>query len=226
MSFRKEVFFVSRQLYWVGEDHLGTVEVAQGGQDYSGSDMLVPKYAGEGEEYTGLTPAVKAAIEIAEKWRWDAITLNIVVAIGSNKVATLPFEGETDTRKLLEQAAEFDAKLPKCEKCGEILGSEVHTTEADEKCCSEHCAEELWREAVLENCVCEVLELSKRCGVGLDEMFEMAVVGPKGQAEIMSLPEDERMETVIRKHVKGMDENEYGDFLLEIEEYGGPDEEE
>jgi len=61
-------YYVSRQNYYYSQ--LLIVEIAAGGLDYSGADMLVAEYKnlGEGEEYIDPRKAVEAAIAIARAW--------------------------------------------------------------------------------------------------------------------------------------------------------------
>ncbi len=45
----------------------------------------------------------------------------------------------------MAKATEFDESLPKCDKCGEVLGKDRYSNEdycADEAFCSQYCCEE------------------------------------------------------------------------------------
>ena len=66
------MYFVSRQCYWgVEPDEQNVVEIASGGRDYSNPDMLVEKYAGEGQEYSDPREALEVALSIAKQWKQD-----------------------------------------------------------------------------------------------------------------------------------------------------------
>jgi hypothetical protein len=148
-------FFVSRQIYWgVEPEDSHTVEIAQGGRDYANPDMLVPKYAGEGEEYTDPIKAVEAALEIAEQWRKACPDKTINIAHGCTGGNTLPFEGD-EVARLKAWAQKLHESLPRCAKCGEILDEKETYTLLDDpfedKFCSEHCAEETYAERLAEN---------------------------------------------------------------------------
>jgi hypothetical protein len=147
-------WFVSRQCYWgVDPDEQEVVEIASGGIDYANPDMLVAKYAGEGEEYSDPREAVNAAIVIAEQWKLDKPDYVISIARGCTGGYTMPFESD-DVENLKKWAIETYEKLPKCDRCGEILqeGSTCRLTDDPDygEFCSENCAnmaaEELYRE--------------------------------------------------------------------------------
>ena len=143
-------YFVSRQCYWgVEPEDRNTVEIASGGRDYANPDMLVAKYAGEGDEYTDPVKAVEAALIIAEQWQKDCPSLQINIAHGFTGGNTMPFEG-CDKEELIEWAKKAHEKLPKCDQCSEIL--EEKSTYSlcdypDYKFCSEYCAEQYYAQA-------------------------------------------------------------------------------
>lgn len=149
------IFCVTRQHYWADGRHI--VEIAQGGLDYTNADMLQPHYSGEGIEYKCLSDAVEAGIKIALAWKKDEPDEVIEIGIGNTHGMGLDIEGEEVTGendeelfvKLRQEAKDFDDKLPKCARCGEIReesygndetrhfgGDEAHPF------CSEFCAEE------------------------------------------------------------------------------------
>lgn len=149
---RSEIFTVTRQHRW--HDGLKIVEVSQGGIDYSNPDALCKKWQGEFDEYTGLTPAVEAAIGIAKAWQ-ETTTDQIFIGVGCTFGSTMDFDALTlndetfDT--LLEKAEKFDAKLPRCEWCGDILTGETYGTLFHGYCfCSQNCAENACHEEVEE----------------------------------------------------------------------------
>ena len=138
-------FFVSRQRPYY-QDGVQQVEIAQGGLDYAGADMLCIKYRklGEGEEFVGLKPATEAAIKIARQWQADSGD-SINIACGNTHGMFTELEGEPFSEevaaKLLQAAEEFDSNLPKCGYCGEILGKDTFTiNDCDDKFCSDNCA--------------------------------------------------------------------------------------
>lgn len=140
-------FYVSRQAPYYQEGH-NQVEVAQGGLDYSGSDMLCAEYQklGEGEEFTGMRKAVDAAIAIARQWKADSGE-KVFIATGCTHGMFTELEGVPFTNKVAKQlqqeAVAFDESLPKCDQCGEMLDvSEfVLLDDPDVKFCREYCAE-------------------------------------------------------------------------------------
>ena len=151
-------FVVTRQHQWATGDLV--VEIAQGGRDYSNPDALVKKYPGEFDEHIGKLEAVKVAIAILRAWQADEPKKKILIGEGFTHGDTMPFEGERLTKKLekamLKAAQEFDDKLPKCGRCGELLGGKgerygnEHTMHmgGDESYpfCSTNCAENDYEE--------------------------------------------------------------------------------
>lgn len=137
-------FFVSRQRYWgVDEEEASIVEIAIGGSDYANADMLGAKWKslGEGKEFADPREAVNAAIAICEAWRTTG-EKHAKVAMGATGGFSMPFEGE-DFDALRKRAEEMYDKLPKCVRCGELLGETVynHIECTDrEEFCSENCA--------------------------------------------------------------------------------------
>ncbi len=147
MSLNIHEFTVSRQSRcFTGEQ---VVEISQGGIDYTNADALCAKYEGEFETFTGMKPAVEAGIAIAKAWSADS-TDTIHIGVGCTGGYSMPFEEKPATEDnfsaLLESADEFDAKLPRCGQCGEIL-EDTKYGDADigeYNCCSEYCAERYW----------------------------------------------------------------------------------
>ncbi len=215
MSFKKHVFFVSRQCYWgVEPEDQNVVEVAQGGLDYSNADMIVASYPGEGEEYIGMVAAVTAAIKIAALWRAES-NHTIQVATGNTGGNTIPFEGQPDTDKLLEEAREFDENLPHCPQCAEI-GELIwfHELSEDERFCSENCSNLSLEWYQKENAVSRVEEAMAENGVDDRDLILIARMQPD---EYYSQPEDERSDWLIRDVLSwhGLDE-----LIKEIEDTG------
>jgi hypothetical protein len=116
-------YTVTRQSQWSNNGEY-VVEISAGGIDYTNPDALAERYPGEFETFVGLTPAVEAAIEIAEAWKKDT-TRKIFIGIGSTGGYTMPFDGlsacKTNYKKLLREARKHDETLPKCARCSEIL---------------------------------------------------------------------------------------------------------
>ena len=158
-------FYVSRQHQYHEQKYV--VEIAQGGLDYSGADMLVSKYTrlGEGQEYIGMVAAMEAAIAIARQWKLHEKDKpkgkreknHIVHGCTHGMFTELP-DAEPFTEKLatqlLKAAKEFDSHLPHCARCGGLLQKERFgnpTTmgmggEEAYPFCSENCAENDWAE--------------------------------------------------------------------------------
>ena len=153
-------FFVSRQRPYY-QDGQAQVEIAQGGLDYSGADMLCLKYRklGEGEEFIGMSEAVEAAIRIAEQWSADDGE-QVFIASGCTHGMFTELEGEPYSpelaTKLREAAKEFDATLPHCDHCGELIQESFRLADCYElKFCSDNCAsnyaEQEYRERLKED---------------------------------------------------------------------------
>jgi hypothetical protein len=147
MKLERQLFTVTRQSQW--PEGTLIVEISQGSLDYANPGMLCVKYRnlGEGDTFTGMTDAVEAGIKIARQWAKDART-HIQIAVGCTGGNTLPFEGQRISakveRELRAKAKDFDAKLPKCENCGEILGEQRYGDgySGEYDCCSQYCAEQ------------------------------------------------------------------------------------
>lgn len=141
-------FTVTRQNRWI--DGVRVVEISQGGSDYTNADALSKKYDGEFETFTGMLPAVKKGIEIAQQWQKDQPEEKIFVGIGCTHGMSMPFDEmeltEENITDLLEEAKKHDEKLPKCDRCGDLLPEERHRYRLmppfeEEEFCSENCAD-------------------------------------------------------------------------------------
>jgi hypothetical protein len=134
------MYFVSRQKYW--PEGTPVVEVCSGGRDFANPDMLVPKYPGEGREYLDPREAVEEAIKIRDMWAKDHPSEPINLGVGNTGGFTMPFEAVTFGEKARDWAREQYEKLPKCDRCGEIIiPKEKCTNEFGVDFCSERCAE-------------------------------------------------------------------------------------
>jgi len=89
---QKQTYFVSRQNYYYSA--IKCVEIAVGGLNYAGCDMLCYRYSGEGEEYENPIEAVEAAIKIAKHWVRDCHE-RIDVCAGHSQGMGLEFEPAT-----------------------------------------------------------------------------------------------------------------------------------
>lgn len=144
----KTKFYVSRQRYYYSGE--SAVEIAIGGLDYSGSDMLVSKYAGEGEEYNSPAEAAQAAIDICRQWRKDGVKSAFVTVINSHGFTV---EGESMTFPEVQAWAKaLEQSLPKCPICGDFLPDEnqrysLYDDFFEEEYCSEYCAEKAYQNA-------------------------------------------------------------------------------
>ncbi len=87
-------FFVSRQHYYYSGEYV--VEVAAGGLDFAGCDMLSYKYPGEGIEYDDPREAVKAALVIRDLWQADLPEQKIGVGVGCTMGMGVELEPDTD----------------------------------------------------------------------------------------------------------------------------------
>ena len=174
---------VTRQSQWINNGLL-IVEVSADGIDYCNPDALCKKYPGEFEEFQGLVPAMEAAIEIAEKWKADDLLYANLKGTKPNKIhigwgatggATMPFDAltacKTNYKILRREAKKHDAKLERCEMCGEILpeedsrnpryGSERTIMDGEYPFCSKYCAEKAQRSDEQEELRCALEELTR-----------------------------------------------------------------
>jgi hypothetical protein len=141
-------FTVTRQRQW--PEGCLVVEISQGGIDYTNPGALSQKYPNEFETFTGMTPAVQAAIEIYKNWKHDEPDEEIGIGLGCTGGNTIPFDNEPLTpeveAKLLKQAREFDENLERCVQCGDFLGKKRYgpVDLGEYECCSENCAERYW----------------------------------------------------------------------------------
>ena len=143
------MYYVSRQHYYYSGDC--AVEIAAGGLDYSGCDMLVSKYRGEGEEYSDPREAVKSAVEILKLWQADNPDDVIGIAYGHNldmiEPEAIPSDGfadggeeytpeelqimyDTQLEEVIQSARIWAEKeyqsLLKCDRCGEVIENPQH----------------------------------------------------------------------------------------------------
>lgn len=144
-------YFVSRQAYY--SSHQNVVEIAVGGIDYSGPAMLTKNWynQGEGQEFLDPRDAAQAAQRVVIAWALssndDYPRLTVVNSGG------MGIEGEPMSWEEVQAWAEQEyERLPKCERCGEIIpGKPVHVILfqqiRDEEYCSEYCAEKAYDEA-------------------------------------------------------------------------------
>jgi hypothetical protein len=149
MSFNKNEFTVTRQCQY--PEGTLVVEISQGGSDYSNPGMLVKAYPEEGDTFLGMTNAVEAGIRIAQQWKKDS-KKKIGIAVGNTGGDTAFFESMPLTiatfKHLRKKAYDFDINLPRCDRCGEILGKDKYRNNEmpDDLFCREYCAEEAYRE--------------------------------------------------------------------------------
>jgi hypothetical protein len=168
-------YFVSRQMYWPDGD--AVVEIAVGGSDVSGCDMLVAKYAGEGEEYADPREALQAAVDIREAWKQDARKrengewisevnadeIRIEAGSGMDVQGGYDFPENEELRSWAEKELE---RLPKCDRCGEIIEDKKKVTlwdYDDSAFCCEGCAERFQEERELERRKAELTQCPQ-CG--------------------------------------------------------------
>ncbi len=146
-------YFVSRQSYW-GEEEPLVVEIAQGGCDFAGSDMLAdgPEFRklGSCEEYTDPREALAAAFRIKEAWEHmlylDGDHDPVRIETGFTAGFTMPFTSYPSDDDLRKWAQEEWDKLPKCDWCGEAITGDAWMLweYVDSKFCSQYCADEFW----------------------------------------------------------------------------------
>lgn len=143
------MYYVSRQHYYYSGESI--VEVAQGGIDYAGADMLVKKYEGEAQEYANPVEAAEAAINIRKHWQKDYPDKVIGIAIGNNHGFGLEFEPSSD-EEVLAIAKELYEKMAKCDACGELIEEKWTLIDYDDfHFCSEYCCEKFVAENEIQN---------------------------------------------------------------------------
>lgn len=137
-------YTVTRQLQW--PEGTPVVEVSSGGIDYTNPDALAKKYRGEFETFDDPREAATAAIAICKAWRKDG-EKKAQVGHGATGGMTMPFDACT-YEELLDWADKTYEKLPKCNRCGNLLPAKYYTVPEldDERFCREYCAEESARE--------------------------------------------------------------------------------
>jgi hypothetical protein len=138
-------YYVSRQVYWPEGQHV--VEIAPG-LNHASADMLTALYKrlGEGQEFDDPREAAEAAILVRRQWAKDSAK-RVGLSFGD---ADLGWEAWTQ-KKLLAWADKMHEKVPKCDWCGEVLGSKrgdrwQHQDFPDETFCSERCIEKMLEE--------------------------------------------------------------------------------
>lgn len=145
-------FYVSRQVQWPTGDNI--VEIAAGGLDRSGPDMLCSKFPDEGIEYTDPREALKVAFAIRKDWheqlRADAcanpdISDEVRIEAGYNLDMIAACEEPTDV-ELHEWAEKEWEAAPKCGECGEVVEESYYLPglECGLQFCSEYCADKYY----------------------------------------------------------------------------------
>ena len=130
------MFYVSRQVVWPEGNKV--VEVVSPGLDHAGPDMLTPKFKnlGEGQEFASPIDAFEAANQVRNAWQ--AINKD-------DDEVTIEFLGETGTDEELGALADaLEAKIQKCDQCGEPLPGQrrqFKNHETGELYCSRECAD-------------------------------------------------------------------------------------
>lgn len=136
-------YFVNCQHQYYSGNYL--VEIAYPGIDYAGSDMLATRYADEGS-YDDPREALEAAIKVRDCLQADHPDEEIGIAFGHFDMVEGEPKGLEELRAEIEKHYE---SLPKCDRCGKLIGDETYTIYSDPsfgKFCSEYCAEEAYIE--------------------------------------------------------------------------------
>jgi hypothetical protein len=111
-------FYVSRQCYFYSG--LRCIEIAKGGRDCAGADMLTRRYRGEAIEYDD--PREAASMANAIKLCWDHDEPGYDHGIVFSFAGALGIEAEPQPYNEVEALAKAEyEKLPKCDNCGELL---------------------------------------------------------------------------------------------------------
>jgi len=149
-------YVVTRQAYYYQRGLW--VEVAAGGFDYSGPDMLVEKFKhlGEGQEFRSPVDAAAAAVAIAKAWRESEHVVVHLTAKGE-VAGYFGAEGEAMSSRQVQRWAKKEyAHLDKCARCGEILPSKkshpgryyLPEYEDEGEFCSQHCSDLVFEDIV------------------------------------------------------------------------------
>ncbi|GEM_PF-1592464 len=171
---------VTRQIQW--PDGTPMVEISDGDLDYTNPDALGAQYPGEFQTYDDPEEAVEAALQILDYWQGAGQT-DAQLGIGATGGMTMPFEPISP-----EQAREWAAKrregLPKCDRCGEILGKErySHPEIPDQVFCREYCAESAYEDQELQE-----LKFSSVCDSCRNVAYDNGISGVAHQAEAMAM---------------------------------------
>jgi len=141
-------YTVTRQIQW--PEGAPVVEVSSGGIDYTNPDALVKKYQGEFETFDDPREAARTAIAICKAWRQDG-KKKAKVGHGATGGMTMPFDTST-FKDLLAWADKTFEKLPKCDRCGDLLPEHYYTIQElyGDKFCREYCAEMAYADAFRE----------------------------------------------------------------------------
>lgn len=99
---------------------------------------------GEGETFVSPVRAVEAAIQVCDAWRADGCP-EAQIGYGATGGMTMPFDPCT-FEEARAWAAKREESLPKCGRCGELLGRKRYTIPEldDQTFCREYCAEQTW----------------------------------------------------------------------------------
>jgi len=120
------MFTVTRQHRW--PDGIKIVEISQGGLDYTNPGALMPRWAGEGEEYLSPVQAVEVGIGIAKAWQEESKE-PIYLGMGNTHGMTGFFDEQELTEETFEsflaKATELEGTMKRCDRCGELLGKKT-----------------------------------------------------------------------------------------------------
>ena len=133
-------YYVSRQHYYYSGDL--AVEIAAGGLDYAGCDMLAGNYGFEGL-YHDPREAAKAALNLLDEWKRRDPGADIKLAFGHNLDLIEPYTTHS-RRKLTEWAEREYERLPRCDECGGLIEDSpwrVTMWGDDAQYCSERCCD-------------------------------------------------------------------------------------
>ena len=101
---------------------------------------------GEGETFISPVKAVEAAIKVCEAWRAVGCD-DAQIGYGATGGMTMPFDPST-FEEARAWAVEREATLPRCDRCGELLGKGRYTVPVldDQVFCREYCAEQAYQD--------------------------------------------------------------------------------
>ena len=140
MNRNNDFFYVTRQIFFPDGAH--GIEITQG-IDSASPDALAAKYDEERGGYQSPIDAASAAIELRKKWAQDCQKRVRIYIAGYAPQLGIYGDNPVTPRECIAWGKAKYQNMPKCDKCGEILGGDTYRAmELDDSVfCSQYCAE-------------------------------------------------------------------------------------